>query len=31
MKASTEGEKGQHLWAGLVQKAAEGKTSYELS
>ena len=28
---STGGEKGRHLWPRLVQKIAEGKTSYELS
>ena len=31
MKARTGGEKGRHLWPRLVQKVAEGKTSYELS
>ena len=31
LKASTRGEKGRHLWPRLVQKIAEGKTSYELS
>ena len=29
MKARTGGEKGRHLWPRLVQKIAEGKTSYE--
>ena len=31
LKARTGGEKGRHLWPRLVQKIAEGKTSYELS
>ena len=31
MKARTGGEKGRHLWPRLVQKIAEGETSYELS
>ena len=31
MKARTGGGKGRHLWPRLVQKVAEGKTSYELS
>ena len=30
IKARTGGEKGLHLWPRLVQKIAEGKTSYEL-
>ena len=31
MNARTGGEKGWHVWSRLVQKTAEGKTSYELS
>ena len=33
MKASTGegGGEGRHLWPRLVQKVAEGRTSYELS
>ena len=31
MKERTGGEKGRHLWPRLVEKIAEGKTSYELS
>ena len=31
MKARTKGQKGRHLWPRLVQKIADGKTSYELS
>ena len=31
MKARTGGEKGRHLRPRLVQKMAEGKTSFELS